>query len=203
VIGSWVDSVLSSLPAWLVYLTVFLLPFAEAGVLLGFVIPGETALVFGGVLAGRGEVNLTVVLVLAIVGAVLGDSVGYFIGRRYGVSIKTSRLGQKVGDARWRPTEAFVNRRGGPAVLLGRFTAVLRALVPGVAGMAGLPYRTFLVWNVVGGALWASLCVLGGYVVGDVIGTYLTDLGYVLIGLVVVVLGIHFWRRHRSKASAA
>ena len=200
--GTFVQDVLSSVPHWVVYVTVFALPFLEASVFLGFVFPGETALVFGGVLAGQGKVSLTVVLLLAIAGAVTGDAVGFAVGRRYGSGLQQSRLGQKVGDERWRTTEDFLQRRGGPAVFFGRFTALLRAMVPSAAGMAGLPFRTFALWNVAGGALWAGACVLGGYVVGDVIGRYLSQAGYVLVGLLLVVLVVHLVRKRRDRATS-
>jgi membrane-associated protein len=194
--ASIVQDLLTSVPAWVVYLFVFLLPFLEASVLLGFVFPGETALVFGGVLASQGQANLGALLLLAILGAVAGDAIGYAVGRHFGTAIQLSRLGQIVGPVRWKITEDFLHRRGGPAVFLGRFTALLRALVPGVAGMAGLHYRTFAIWNVLGGATWASACVIGGWAVGDVIGTYLSDAGYVLIGLVVVAGAAFLLHRH-------
>jgi membrane-associated protein len=203
-----IEDLLNSVPTWVIYLTVFLLPFLEASIFLGFVIPGETALVFGGVLAGRHATaghphpSLAIILGLAIFGAITGDAVGYGVGRRYGTGLQASRLGQKVGDARWQTTEAFLLRRGGPAVFFGRFTAVLRALVPGAAGMAKLPYKTFAIWNAIGGAFWATACVLGGYAIGDVIGSYLSNLGYVIIGLVVVAAAIHFGREYRNRKRA-
>lgn len=189
---------LTSVPAWVVYLAVFALPFLEASVLLGFVFPGETALVVGGVLAGQHRVGLLGVLGLAILGAVTGDAVGFAVGRRYGSGLQASRLGRLVGADRWRTTEQFLQRRGGTAVFFGRFTALLRALVPGAAGMAGLPYRTFLLYNALGGVAWASACVLGGYVVGDVIGRYLSNAGYVLVGLAVLAVAVHVVRRRRA-----
>lgn len=204
----FVEDVLNSVPVWVVYLTVFLLPFLESSIFLGFVIPGETAVIFGGVLAGRPPTvghphpSIWVVLALAILGAIMGDAVGYGVGRRYGSVLQTSRLGQKVGDARWVTTEAFLLKRGGPAVFFGRFTAVLRALVPGAAGMAKLSYRTFAIWNMIGGVFWATACVLGGYAAGNVIGNYLSNLGYVIIGLVVLAVAVHFGRSHRSKKRA-
>jgi len=196
---SVVEDALATVPSWVVYVAVFALPFLEASVFLGFVIPGETALVVGGILAGQGRVSLTLVLVLAVVGAVTGDGVGYVVGRRYGPGLQASRLGQKVGDARWATTEQFLQRRGGPAVFLGRFTALLRALVPSAAGMAKLPYRTFAMWNALGGAVWAGLCVIGGYLLGDVIGTYLSQGGYVLVGLALLAVAVHVLRKRREK----
>lgn len=198
--AAFVEDVLNSVPSWVIYLSVFLLPFLEASVFLGFVFPGETALVFGGVLAKKGQVSLTLVLILAVVGAITGDSVGYAVGSRYGKGLQASKLGQRIGNDRWRTTEDFLQRRGGRAVFFGRFTALLRALVPGAAGMSTLPYRTFLFWNILGGVFWATACVLGGYAIGEVVGSYLSNLGYVLIGIVVVAVGVHVFRTRREKS---
>ena len=201
--ATFVHDVLNSVPTWVIYLTVFALPFLEASVFLGFVFPGETALVFGGVLASQGKANLSVLLVLAVVGAIAGDAVGYAIGRRFGAGLQASWLGQKVGDARWRTTEEFLQRRGGPAVFFGRWTAVLRAMVPSAAGMAKVPYRTFALWNALGGTIWAVACVLGGYLVGDVIGRFVSGFGYVIATVVVLAAAVHFVRRHREKRATS
>ena len=199
----WIEDVLGSVPHWTVYLVIFLLPFLEASVLLGFVFPGETALVFGGILASQDELSLSLVLALAIAGAITGDAVGYGVGRRYGAALQGSRLGQKVGDHRWATTEAFLQRRGGTAVFFGRWTALLRAMVPGAAGMAGVPYRTFFLWNVLGGTVWAVACVLGGFVVGDVIGAYVADVGRVILVLVVLFVAYEAFKRIREKRREA
>lgn len=199
--AGWVQDVLGAVPPWVVYLSVFLLPFLEASVFLGFVFPGETALVFGGVLAHEGDVSLSGVLALAIVGAILGDAVGYGVGRRWGADLQRSRLGRKVGADRWRTTEAFLHRRGASAVFFGRWTALLRAMVPSAAGMARLPYRTFALWNALGGTLWAVACVVGGFVVGDVIGRYVSDLGYVIAGVVVLLVAAHVVKTRRERAA--
>ena len=195
-----IENFLSSVPAWVVYVAVFGFPFAEAAVLLGFVLPGEAAVVFGGVLAGRGGASLVVVLVLAIAGAILGDSVGYVVGRRYGERIQRTRLGRKVGRERWEKAEDFLRRRGPVAVFVGRFTALLRAMVPGAAGMARMHYRRFLVFNVLGGLVWASACVLGGWALGSVISTYISDVSYVVIGLVVLAVVVHVVKSRRAHA---
>jgi membrane-associated protein len=198
-----INDILSSVPHWTVYLIVFFLPFLEASVLLGFVIPGETALVFGGVLASadKDPASLTTVLVLAIAGAVIGDTVGYEVGSRFGPALQGSRLGQKIGQERWTYTEQFLVRRGGTAVFFGRWTALLRAMVPGAAGMSSMHYKTFLFYNFLGGALWAVACVVGGYLAGDVVLTYVDTFGYVILG-VVVVLGVVLLVRHRRAGKA-
>ncbi|MGB8649214.1 MAG: DedA family protein [Mycobacteriales bacterium] len=200
--ASLVQDALSSVPAWVIYATVFALPFLEASVFLGFVFPGETALVFGGVLASQHKVSLSVLMLLAVVGAISGDAVGYGVGHRYGASLQASRLGRKVGDHRWKTTEEFLQRRGGPAVFFGRWTALLRAMVPSAAGMARLPYRTFALWNAVGGTLWAVACVGGGYLVGDVIGTYVSDVGYVILALAALLVAVHLARKHRTRSTS-
>ena len=203
--GTVVEDVLTSVPMWVAYLAVFGLPFLEASLFLGFVFPGETALVLGGVLASQGRLSLPVVIACAIFGAITGDAVGYAVGRRFGPALQRSRLGQVVGQPRWTATEEFLRRRGGPAVLLGRFTALLRALVPSAAGMAHLPYRTFFVWNAIGGVVWATAFVVAGYVAGESyrkIEQYLGRGALVLTALVVVLLvTVHILRKRRASAS--
>jgi membrane protein DedA with SNARE-associated domain len=197
--AGFVQDALRSIPTWLLYVTIFLLPFLEASVFLGFVFPGETALVFGGVLASQGKVSVTTVLILGIVGAISGDAVGYAVGRRYGAGLQASRLGRRIGAERWLATEAFLNKRGGTAVFFGRWTAVLRAMVPGAAGMAKLPYRTFAFYNALGGTVWAVACVYGGFVVGDVIGRFVSGIGYVIGGIVLLYAVFHVVKKYREK----
>lgn len=195
------------MPTWVVYLAVFAFPFLEASIFLGFVFPGETALVLGGVLASQGRLTLGAVIALAIVGAISGDAVGYAVGRRFGPGLQSSRLGRLVGDHRWEASQAFLRRRGGPAVFVGRFTALLRALVPSAAGMARLPYRTFALWNAVGGSLWAGGFVLAGYLAGasyKKVEGYLGRGALVLTGLVVLTfVAVHLVRKRRASASGS
>jgi membrane-associated protein len=206
-VTGFVEGVLTSVPTWVVYLAVFALPFLEASVFLGFVFPGETALVLGGVLADQGRVHLAPIIALAIVGAIAGDAIGYAVGRRFGPGLQRSRLGQVVGDQRWQASERFLQRRGGPAVFLGRFTALLRALVPSAAGMAKLPYRTFALWNAVGGSIWAAGFVLAGFAAGASyrrVESYLGRGVLVITGLVVLgAVGVHILRKRSASSSEA
>jgi membrane protein DedA with SNARE-associated domain len=182
--------------AWL-YLIAGGLVFAEAALLVGVVLPGEVALLVAGFAAHHGWLELWPMVVVAVSAAVLGDSVGYEVGRWLGPRLRASRLGRWVGADRWRRADAFLRRHGGKAVLLGRFTAVLRALTPGVAGSARLPYlRTFLPWNVAGAVVWGAGCVLLGYGFSAslaAVGRYLAYGPLVLIGLVLV--GYLLYRR--------
>jgi membrane-associated protein len=147
---------------WL-YVIAAVLAFGEAAALTGMVLPGETALLVAGYFCHERVLDVRLMLPLAVAAAILGDSVGYAFGRRFGPPLRASRLGGWVGESRWRRADAFLRRHGGKAVLLGRLTALLRALVPSMAGMARMRYRTFLVWNATGGILWAGACVWLGY----------------------------------------
>lgn len=155
-----------SLPGWLGLLLVFAIPALEASAFVGFVFPGEIALVLGGVLAYEHRLPLALVLVAGIAGAVAGDSVGYLVGRRYGRRLLDASLGRLVRAKHLDRGERYLAERGGKAVFVGRFTAALRVVVPGLAGMARMRYRTFLVYNVVGGTSWAATSVLLGYFSG-------------------------------------
>lgn len=153
-------------PTWVALLVVFALPALEASIFLGVVVPGEIALILGGVLASAGRVSLAAVIACGVAGAVVGDSVGYFVGRRWGEQVLHSTLGRLVKREHLDRARGYLADRGGRAVFIGRWTAALRALMPGLAGMAPVPYRVFLPWNVVGGALWGTAAVMLGYVAG-------------------------------------
>jgi undecaprenyl-diphosphatase len=148
------------------YVVLALLAAAESAAFVGLAVPGETAMLLGGFLAFQGRVNLAVMMAAGAVGAVVGDSVGYEIGRQFGEPLKRSRLGRRVGQDRWAGGEAYLRAKGGRAVFLGRFVGVLRALVPALAGMSRMPYLVFLPWNAAGGLLWAPGFVLLGYLAG-------------------------------------
>ncbi len=199
---------LLSVPPLLAYLLVGLLAFGESAAFVGFVLPGETALLFGGLLAAQGKVSLPVMMALGICAAVAGDSVGYQLGRALGPGLQTSRLGRRLGDQRWARAQAMLLRAGGRAVLVARFVSVVRALMPALAGMARMPYRTFLLWNATGGLLWGGGFVLVGYLAGGSITTverYLR-LGWIPLALMVsAVLLLRVLRssHHRQRSLAA
>src|SRR5215470_19322588 len=140
--AGFTDRILS-LPGWLVLALVFAFPALEASAFVGFVFPGEIAVILGGVAASRGTVPLWAVIVAAVSGAVIGDSAGYLIGRRWGERLLTGTVGrlpvirQHLAKNLDR-ARAYVRRRRGSAVFFGRFTAALRVLVPGLAGMSGV-----------------------------------------------------------------
>jgi membrane-associated protein len=204
VLTSLVDRV-QQLPAGWVYAVVGLLVFAEDAIFVGFVVPGETATVLGGVLASRGHVHLAVVLAVVIVAAITGDQVGFTIGQHLGPAILRSRLlrGRRAQLDRAQDTLA---RRGGVAVFAGRFIAFFRAVMPALAGMSSMTRPRFLAWNAAGGITWGTAYVLLGYLAGNsyahvekVFGRWVA-----VVVAVAVVAALAVWqvRRHRRERAA-
>jgi undecaprenyl-diphosphatase len=185
-----------SLPGWLVLALVFTFPALEASAFVGFVFPGEIAVILGGVAASRGMVPLWAVIAAAVSGAIIGDSVGYLVGRRWGTHLLHGTLGRLPVirthlDKNLDSARAYVQRRKGSAVFFGRFTAALRVLVPGLAGISEVHYPTFLVYNVAGGALWGTGFAVLGYVAGASyhrVEQIAGRAGLVLLGLIVAGL---------------
>jgi undecaprenyl-diphosphatase len=190
--ASMIDSIarhILGLNGWAALAIVFVLPLLESAAFVGVVFPGEIAVLLGGVLAFQHRVSLAAVLAAAISGAIIGDTVGYWVGRRFGPRLLESRLGRLVKHEHRQRAERYLAERGGKAVFLGRFTAALRALIPGMAGMARMPYRTFAVYNVAGGAVWATGMVTVGYLAGaswQRAAHWASRIGLALLALVVL-----------------
>lgn len=202
-----VDGLLS-LQGVAVYAIVAALVFLESSALVGLVLPGETALLFGGVLASHGHTNLWLLIALAAAAAIAGDAVGYLIGRRVGPRLESSRLGRWVGEPRWVAAQDFVQSRGAWSVVAGRWVGVMRALVPPTAGLVGMPLRRFLAANVVGGIAWVMTVVLVGFAAGGSVTAAQSALGAVsLVTAVVIALlaggALVRWRRARRGIGGA
>lgn len=179
------------------------LAFGEAALFVGFVLPGETAVILGGVLAYRHSVSLTVMAMVVVAAAILGDSVGYEVGKRYGARLLRSRIFAKHQDAIANGQRSLRNS-GGRAVFLSRFTAFLRAVMPGMAGASQMPYRKFLLFNAVGGLVWGLGFTTLGYLAGASYKTLESYAGKVSEAiLVIVVVGVLavMMRRRRAKAA--
>lgn len=188
-----------------IYAVVAALVFAEAALFFGFVFPGETAIVIGGVLASQGRVSLPLLLVIIVAAAIIGDSVGFEVGRHFGDRIRDARPVRKHRD-RIGQAQALLRRRGAIAVFIGRFTAVLRALMPALAGSARMPYPRFLVFNALGGLVWGVTFTTGGYVAGTAFEHVAKWAGRIIavIVAVIVVAVIVIWsvrRRRRERAA--
>ena len=198
---SSIVSGLTHLSGWVAYTVIGALVFGETAVFLGFVLPGETAAVLGGVLASRGQLSLATLCVVVVVAAVTGPLVGYEIGKRTGDRLFAARALRRVPGGAEQARTALRDR-GGLAVLLGRFVAFLRAIMPAAAGAVQVPYRTFLIYNVVGGVVWGVGYCLLGYLAGSAYSAVESRIGtgLAILVAVIVVAAIVVWtvRRHRA-----
>ena len=191
---------LLGLPSWLVLVVTGLVVFAEDALFVGFVLPGETVALLAGAAAKLGHVSLAGVLLVVVVAAIVGDTVGYEVGRHLGPRLLELGLLRKqrgrLDDAR-----DFLARRGGSAVFLGRWVAFFRAVMPALAGTARMPYRRFLVFNAAGGLAWGATVVLLGYAVGASYGRVEKVLGRdtAFLVLALVVLAVVVWHIRRSR----
>jgi membrane-associated protein len=187
-----------SVPPALAYAIIALLVFGEAAFFVGFVLPGETAVLLGGFLASTGHLDIVPLTVLIVVSAILGDTVGYEVGKQFGPRVVQLGFMRKHQD-RIERAQDMLRRRGGPAVFLGRWTAFFRAVMPGIAGLSRMPYRVFLVWNALGGLAWGITFTLVGYFAGASYEKVASAIGKgaaVVIAL-LVISGIVFWRVRR------
>jgi membrane protein DedA with SNARE-associated domain/membrane-associated phospholipid phosphatase len=183
---------LGSLGGAAAYLMVGLFAALETAALVGLFVPGELAMIAGGYIAYQGKAELGSMMALAASCAILGDSLGYLLGRRFGPSLKRTRLGRRVGAERWTRAEQYLLARGGRAVFFGRFVGVLRALVPALSGASRMRYRRFLLWSALGGLLWAPTMVGLGYLAGSSYRRaehYAGRAGLILLGLLVTIAG--------------
>ena len=191
---SWLTDKILSLDGWTAIALIFALPALEASAFVGFVFPGEIAILLGGVLAFEGQVPLWGAIVAAILGAFIGDAIGYAVGARWGRKLLHGSIGRLPIirhdlHKHLNSAEAFLERKGGVAVFLGRFTVALRVLVPGLAGMSNLRYRKFALYNALGAIVWGGGFVLLGYFAGAAwrrVESEAKWVGFALLGLILI-----------------
>ncbi len=197
-----ITGMLVGLPAWGVYSAVAALGLTE-GALGGIVLPGATTLVAVGVLSASGLVSLPGLMIVAVLTTLVGDSLGYALGRRLGPSLETSRLGRLVGAKNWQKTRNLLATKGLFALVAGRWIGMVRAIVPVVAGAGGMPYRKFLLGNVLGVATYVPAMIVLGYA-GPVISSLLSPLAvyapYGLAGAIAAIVVVLLARRLHSRA---
>lgn len=149
------------------YLGLFLVIFAETGLLLGFFLPGDSLLITAGLLCAQGSLSLPLVMLACALGAILGDSAGYALGRKFGPGVfeRSSWLKPEYLER----TRAYFGRYGSTTLVVARFIPVVRTFAPTLAGAVRMPYRTFLVYNVLGGVVWGAGVPLAGAWLGRLV----------------------------------
>ena len=189
-----------SVPPALAYTIIALLVFGESAFFAGFVVPGETAVLLGGFLASQGHLDIVTLIVVVVVSAILGDTVGYEVGKHLGPRVLQLKILRQHQD-RLEAAQESLRRRGGPAVFLGRWTAFFRAVVPGIAGLSRMRYRVFLFWNALGGITWGITFSLVGYFAGASYAKVASTIGKgaAVVVAVLVITGFVVWRLRRRR----
>ncbi|KQM15329.1 hypothetical protein ASF83_04930 [Plantibacter sp. Leaf171] len=160
----------------------------ETSVLVGLVVPGDTVVIVAST-AVVGPVQWISMILVVIAGALIGESVGFALGRWFGPRIRASRLGRRIGERHWVRAERYLDRRGGIAVFVSRFLPVLHSLIPLTVGMSTMTYRRFISWTLPACVIWSSAYVSVGAVAA---GSYrelserLHWAGYVFVGIIVL-----------------
>ena len=141
--------------------------FSETGLMVGFFLPGDSLLVTAGVFAAQGKLSIVWLNVLLIAAAILGDTVGYWIGRKAGPALFKRPKSRFFNPAHLRRAHDFYEKHGGKTIIIARFMPIVRTFAPVVAGMGKMEYRRFVSFNVFGGALWVLSMTLIGYYLGQ------------------------------------
>ena len=170
-----------------IYALLFVVIFAETGLVVFPFLPGDSILFIAGTIVATAGLSVHLLVVLLIVAAVLGDSVNYAVGHYIGPKIYDKPDSRWFKQAHLQKTQAFYDKFGGVTIIIGRFIPIIRTFAPFLAGVAGMTYRRFLSYNVVGAVLWIGLLVYAGYLFGN-IPWVKQNLSLIVIGIVVVSL---------------
>jgi len=182
------------------YFGIFFITFAESGLFFGFFFPGDSLLFTAGFLASQGFLDIRILAVLTVIGAIGGDSVGYFTGNKFGRWLMRQKESFFFKKEYIERAQVFYNKHGGKTLIIARFIPAVRTFVPIVAGMADMEYRRFISFNVIGGLLWGAGMPLAGYWLGSKIpgvDKYLLPIVAVIIFISILPGIIHM--RHDIK----
>ena len=188
------------LSGWLGYLALIGIVFAETGLLIGFFLPGDSLLFTVGVVAGAGQLNIALINVLLMAAAIVGDGVGFYLGRRTGPAIFCRPDSRLFKQEYLRRTHEFYGRHGGKTIIYARFVPIVRTFAPFVAGVAGMNYSRFLTFNIFGGIGWVFLLTMLGYTLGE-LPPVRAHFEKVILGIIFVsVLPVvwEFWKSYRK-----
>ena len=153
----------------LTYLALIGIIFAETGLAVGFFLPGDSLLVVAGLFAAAGKLNVLILLTTLFVAAVVGDAVGYYSGLKLGPRIFSRQKSMIFRPSHLQKAQEFYEKYGGKTIIIARFVPIVRTFAPIVAGAAQMPYRQFVMFNLLGGFLWVFSMILAGYFLGSVV----------------------------------
>ncbi|OGC88771.1 hypothetical protein A2419_03370 [Candidatus Adlerbacteria bacterium RIFOXYC1_FULL_48_26] len=181
------------------YVGIFLIVLAESGIFVGFFLPGDSLLLTAGLLATQGTLSIWILLLIVPIGAIIGDSVGYSFGRYIGPRLFTKEDSFWFNKKHIQRSRDFYEKHGARAIVIARFIPIVRTFIPIIAGVGEMKYSKFLIYNIVGGFLWADIFLLAGYFLGRMI----PNLELYIVPIVAVVIIVSFlpviWEWRKSK----
>ena len=183
------------------YLGLFAIVFAESGLFFGFFLPGDSLLFTAGFLASQGFFDITLLLFLVFTGAILGDNVGYWFGRKVGPKIFTREDSLVFRKSYVQKAQAFFDKHGAKTILLARFVPAVRTFAPIIAGVAGMRYDIFLAYNLLGAALWGLGLTLLGYFLGNTVPHIDRYILPILAAIVLISISpglFAFWKNRKK-----
>ena len=189
------------------YPIIFMSSLLEASPFFGIVIPGQTIVIIGGFYAKLHVLNLYYVILLSSLGAIIGDLVGYILGRKFGYSFIRG-YGKYFFFKReyFQATKKLMNKHTGKTILIGRFNSITRAFAPFVAGSSKVPFKKFMFYNIAGGLSWGILFSLIGYIFGKgykIASHYIDEVLLVFFIIILVVIYFYFGYKKRKKIKGA
>lgn len=194
----------TTITGWWGYLMLFAIVFAETGLLVGFFLPGDSLMFTVGVVAGAGQLDIVLINILLIAAAIIGDGVGYSLGRRAGPHIFNRPNSRFFNREHLERTHAFYEKHGGKTIIYARFIPIIRTFAPFVAGVAEMSYLKFLSFNVFGGIGWVVLLTTAGYYLGSVefVRRHFEKVIMSIILISVMPIFIEYFKSRRRKAAA-
>ena len=187
------------------YLLLFAIIFAETGLLIGFFLPGDSLLFIAGFVASLGVMDIRIMIPLLCVAAIVGDSVGYFIGKKAGPPLFSRPDSRLFKRKHLEQAHAFYEKHGPKTIVLARFVPIVRTFAPTVAGAANMDYKQFLTYNIAGGILWITSMSLLGYFLGNIpaVKDNLEKAVMLIVFLSILPMILHFFQERAAKKREA
>lgn len=195
---------LDDLVRWGGYVTLFLIIFAETGLFVGFLLPGDSLLITAGLVASRGHLDLGAAILTMTAAAILGDSTGYLIGKRIGSSLFQKQYSTFFDPGNLHKAQAFYDKHGGKTIFFARFLPVIRSFSSPVAGIARMPYSKFLFYSASGATVWIPFFTLLGFFLGTWLAKYYwlinlilsATLAFIIFSILYHIFKLKFTRKH-------
>ncbi|MFT8315290.1 MAG: DedA family protein [Clostridium sp.] len=180
----YLDLIIQNYGAW-TYALVFLIIFCETGLVVTPFLPGDSLIFATGALAARGSLDIIALFVIFLSAAIIGDTVNYHVGKRIGSKIFEKEDIKYINKQHLKKAESFYKKHGSMTIVLGRFIPIIRTFVPFVAGIGEMHYYKFIIYNMLGGLLWVSLFLGGGYFFGN-LPLIKENFSYVVISIIII-----------------